>query len=50
MSRLKTSLFELRLTSGQMLRSGAPWRDLPERYGARNTCCSRFPRWRKVGA
>ena len=22
-----------------VLRSGAPWRDLPERYGPRTTCC-----------
>lgn len=25
-----------------VLRSGAPWRDLPERYGPRTTCCNRF--------
>ncbi len=30
------------------LRSGAPWRDLPERYGPRTTCYSRFVRWRKA--
>jgi len=29
------------------LRSGAPWRDLPERYGSRTTCYNRFVRWRK---
>jgi transposase len=33
-----------------MLRSGAPWRDLPERYGPRTTCCNRFNRWRQAGA
>ncbi|WP_256960041.1 IS5 family transposase [Sphingobium sp. Z007] len=32
-----------------VLRSGAPWRDLPERYGPRTTCYNRFVRWRKVG-
>ena len=28
-----------------VLRSGAPWRDLPERYGPRTTCYNRFVRW-----
>jgi transposase len=32
-----------------VLRSGAPWRDLPERYGPRTTCYNRFARWRKAG-
>lgn len=32
-----------------VLRSGAPWRDLPERYGPRTTCYNRFVRRRKVG-
>ena len=27
-------------------RSGPPWRDLPEIYGFRTTCCNRFVRWR----
>src|SRR5262249_50854209 len=31
------------------LRAGAPWRDLPERYGPRTTCYNRFVRWRKAG-
>ena len=31
------------------LRSGAPWRDLPEIYGPRTTCYSRFVRWRRAG-
>ncbi len=26
-------------------RLGAPWRDLPERYGPRTTCYNRFVRW-----
>jgi transposase len=32
-----------------ILRTGAPWRDLPERYGPWRTVASRFYRWRKVG-
>lgn len=32
-----------------VLRSGAPWRDLPDRYGPRTTCYNRFNRWRKAG-
>src|ERR1700746_451744 len=31
------------------LRSGAPWRDLPEAYGPHTTCYNRFVRWRKAG-
>lgn len=31
------------------LRTGAPWRDLPERYGAWQTCYDRFVRWRRDG-
>jgi putative transposase len=30
-------------------RSGAPWRDLPERYGPWNTVFQRFNRWAKRG-
>lgn len=32
-----------------VLRSGAPWRDLPESYGPRTTCYNRFVRWRLAG-
>jgi transposase len=32
-----------------VLRTGAPWRDLPERYGPWSTVASRFYRWRKAG-
>lgn len=32
-----------------ILRTGAPWRDLPERYGSWQTVCGRFYRWRKPG-
>jgi transposase len=32
-----------------VLRTGAPWRDLPERYGSWQTVYSRFRRWRDAG-
>ena len=32
-----------------VLRSGAPWRDLPDIYGPRTTCYNRFVRWRQAG-
>ena len=32
-----------------ILRTGAPWRDLPERYGAWETVSGRFYRWRCSG-
>src|SRR5688500_3705632 len=31
------------------LRTGAPWRDMPERYGPWQTCYDRFVRWRRDG-
>jgi transposase len=31
------------------LRTGAPWRDLPERYGPWQSCFDRFNRWRRDG-
>jgi len=31
------------------LRAGAPWRDLPERYGSWQTCADRLYRWRREG-
>jgi transposase len=30
-------------------RTGAPWRDLPERYGPWQTCYKRFARWETDG-
>jgi transposase len=32
-----------------VLRTGAPWRDLPERFGSWKTVNSRFYRWRAAG-
>ena len=32
-----------------ILRTGAPWRDLPQRYGPHQTCYDRFVRWRRSG-
>ena len=31
------------------LRTGSPWRDLPERYGPYTTVYNRFNRWAKAG-
>ena len=40
-----------RIVSGLVwvLRTGAPWRDLPERHGSVGTVSSRFYRWREAG-
>src|SRR5262245_47426157 len=32
-----------------VLRSGAPWRDLPQGFGPYTTCYNRFVRWRRAG-
>jgi transposase len=32
-----------------VLRSGAPWRHLPEGYGLPTTCYNRFVHWRRAG-
>jgi transposase len=32
-----------------VVRAGAPWRDLPNRYGPYTTAYNRFNRWRKAG-
>jgi transposase len=32
-----------------ILRTGAPWDDLPSRYGTRGTVSSRYYRWRQQG-
>jgi transposase len=31
------------------LATGAPWRDIPERYGSWTTCHERLPRWQADG-
>ena len=40
-----------RILNGMLwiLRTGAPWHDVPERYGPWRTVASRFYRWRKAG-
>jgi transposase len=32
-----------------VLRTGTPWRDLPERYSTYQTCHRRFQRWNEEG-
>jgi transposase len=32
-----------------VLRTGAPWHDLPERYGPYQTCHRRFQQWQRAG-
>ena len=32
-----------------VLRSGRPWRQLPDRFGHRTTCYNRFVRWQRAG-
>ena len=32
-----------------VLRTGTPWRDLPERYGPYTTVCNRLNCWAKAG-
>ncbi len=32
-----------------VIRTGSPWRDLPERFGPWQTVVSRYQRWRKEG-
>jgi transposase len=32
-----------------ILRTGSPWRDLPERYGSYTTAYNRYNRWAKAG-
>jgi len=32
-----------------ILRTGSPWRDLPERYGPYTTSYNRYNRWAKAG-
>jgi transposase len=32
-----------------VIRTGSPWRDMPERYGSAQTCFDRFTRWQRDG-
>ncbi len=47
----RPALDHRRMINGMLwiARTGAPWRDLPERYGPVGTVSSRFYRWRKAG-
>jgi len=47
----KPSIDHRRIINGILwiLRTGAPWDDLPRRYGRRGTVSSRYYRWRKQG-
>ena len=47
----RAALDHRRIVNGILwiVRSGAPWRDLPERYGPWQTVATRFYRWRKAG-
>ncbi len=47
---VQTMTIARRLMAFSLLaRTGAPWRDLPERYGAWETVSGRFYRWRRSG-
>ena len=37
------------MAGGVRLRTGAPWADIPQRYGPHTTCVNCFNRWRKAG-
>lgn len=37
------------MASSPILRTGAPWRDMPERYGKWESVATRFYRWQKAG-
>ena len=47
----RPSVAHRRILNGMlwMLRTGAPWRDLPERYGPWRTVASRLYRWQRAG-
>lgn len=50
-SRVVPRVDDRRVINGILwrLRTGAPWRDVPERYGPRTTLYNRFVRWRVAG-
>ena len=37
------------VAAGERIRTGAPWRDLPEKYGKWMTVYQRFRRWSEAG-
>ncbi len=47
----KPALDHRRIVNGILWvhRTGAPWRDIPERYGKHSNISSRFYRWRQAG-
>lgn len=47
----RTNLDHRQIINGILwiLRTGAPWEDLPARYGTRGTVSSRYYRWRQAG-
>jgi transposase len=47
----RTNVDHRRIINGMLwiLRTGAPWQDLPERYGTRGTVSSRYYRWHQAG-
>lgn len=49
--RGKPRVDDRRVVNGifRVLRSGAPWHDVPQRYGPYATCYNRFRRWMKAG-
>lgn len=49
--RGKARVDDRRLINGifYVLRTGSPWRDLPERYGPYTTVYNRYNRWAKAG-
>lgn len=49
--RGKARVDDRRVVNGifYVLRTGSPWRDLPERYGPYTTVYNRFNRWAKRG-
>jgi transposase len=48
-ARLSISRFKKKISQRVDLRSGAPWRDLPQEFGPYTTCYNRFVRWRRAG-
>ena len=51
LGRGKARVDDRRVVNGifYVLRTGSPWRDLPERYGPHTTVYNRFNRWSRKG-